>query len=313
MHRRVRWGFMVSLALLASAPSSRADERPTIGVLGDSYSDEYQFYPPDRSTSRNWVECLAATRDLDFGRFSLVSRGAPRHQGFEYNWACSAATSEDLIATGQHTGLAAQVARGEVQYVVIFIGGNDFIEAVESAQSAEAFERVSARAAERFRTAVKTILSASPTVRIVAVTVPDIRQLPEMRERLGAPGRRSEIADNYEAALAHYNSQIRKTGFGQPRVAIVDFDLMTRVANLASRDRTKLLGRKLDRLNGGNDLGHLFLADMIVHALNVKFAAGIKPLDNGEALVGSGAIARTSEPGMWPPITFMSARDRLRP
>ncbi len=32
---------------------------PAIGVLGDSYSDEYQFYPPDRSTAQNWVEILA--------------------------------------------------------------------------------------------------------------------------------------------------------------------------------------------------------------------------------------------------------------
>ena len=34
-----------------------------IGVLGDSYSDEYRFYPPDRSTARNWVEILTETRD----------------------------------------------------------------------------------------------------------------------------------------------------------------------------------------------------------------------------------------------------------
>src|SRR6188474_2963230 len=81
-----------------------------IGVLGDSYSDEYQFYPPDRSTARNWVEILAATRGLDFGRFGDEGRGEPRNQGFAYNWARSDATTEDLIATGQHAGLAGQIA-----------------------------------------------------------------------------------------------------------------------------------------------------------------------------------------------------------
>src|SRR3954469_8760815 len=32
---------------------------PTVGVIGDSYSDEYQFYTPDRSTAANYVEQLA--------------------------------------------------------------------------------------------------------------------------------------------------------------------------------------------------------------------------------------------------------------
>src|SRR3954467_5173300 len=66
---------------------------PSIGVLGDSYSDEYQFYPPDRSTAQNWVEILARARGLNFGRYSAYSRGEPRNQGFEFNWARSDATS----------------------------------------------------------------------------------------------------------------------------------------------------------------------------------------------------------------------------
>ena len=87
-----------------------AQWRGGIGVIGDSYSDEYQFYAPDRSTARNWVEILAATRKLDFGSFSIAPRGEPRNQGYAYNWARSDATTETMIATGQHTGLAAQVA-----------------------------------------------------------------------------------------------------------------------------------------------------------------------------------------------------------
>src|ERR1019366_408654 len=83
-----------------------------IGALGDSYTDEYEFYPPDRSSARTWLETLVATRGLNFGAFSTVGRGEPRNQGCEYNWARSDATTEDMIRTGQHTGLAAQVARG---------------------------------------------------------------------------------------------------------------------------------------------------------------------------------------------------------
>ena len=68
------------------------------------------------------VEILAALRGMDFGRFSMASRGEPRNQGFEYNWACNYACTEDMIATGQHTGLAAQVARGEVGMVDKYTG-----------------------------------------------------------------------------------------------------------------------------------------------------------------------------------------------
>src|SRR3954451_3109113 len=110
---------VVAGAALAGVPGAQAGSPGGIGVLGDSYSDEYQFYPPDRSTARNWVEILAQRRGLDFGSFTAASRGEPRNQGFAYNWARSDAETTDLIATGQHTGLAAQVARGEVSLVVV--------------------------------------------------------------------------------------------------------------------------------------------------------------------------------------------------
>src|SRR3954469_11141938 len=118
------------IALLTPLVPARAGWRGGIGVLGDSYSDEYQFYPPHRSTARNWVEILAATRGLNFGRFSTRSRGEPRNQGYEYNRGRSDATPDDRIVPGHHPRLASQVARGEVNLVVVFIGGNDFINAM---------------------------------------------------------------------------------------------------------------------------------------------------------------------------------------
>src|SRR5947209_4962250 len=101
-----------ALVLLAVSSPARAEVSVGIGVLGDSYSDEYQFYPPDRPTARNWVEILARARGLNFGKFSTASRGEPRNQGFAFNWSRSDAETEDMIRTGQHTGLALQVARG---------------------------------------------------------------------------------------------------------------------------------------------------------------------------------------------------------
>src|SRR3954451_24802410 len=58
-----------------------------IGVLGDSYSDEYQFYAPDRSTARNWVEQLAQDSNVSFGKFSAIDPPGAQNEGFGYNWA----------------------------------------------------------------------------------------------------------------------------------------------------------------------------------------------------------------------------------
>src|SRR6266496_721500 len=84
----------------------------SIGALGDSYTDEYQFYAPDRSTAHNYIEQLADDRRLDFGAFSATSRGTPRNEGFAYNWAQSGDTSADMLADGQLSGLSAQATAG---------------------------------------------------------------------------------------------------------------------------------------------------------------------------------------------------------
>src|SRR4051812_48586160 len=106
------------------------------GAIGDSFADEYQFYPPDRTHARNFVDILATQRGLDFGPFSTVSRGTPRNQGYANNWALDDATSSDLVP--QTTGLAGQIGAGTVGTALVFIGGNDFIHAIQSPNPAQA-------------------------------------------------------------------------------------------------------------------------------------------------------------------------------
>src|SRR3954471_23296539 len=130
--RRILPGVLLTVLVITPLQAARAGLPGPIGVLGDSYSDEYQFYPPDRATARNWVEILSELRGLDFGPFSTSSRGEPRNQGVAYNWARSDATSDDMIGGGQLAGLTSQVAEGKVKVVLISIGGNDFIHAFQS-------------------------------------------------------------------------------------------------------------------------------------------------------------------------------------
>jgi hypothetical protein len=287
---------VVFVGSIAPAASAEAAAPTTVGVLGDSYSDEYQFYEPDRSTGRNWVEILAATRGFDFGEFRTATREEPRREGYEYNWARSDATTDDLLASGQHTGLASQVASGAVSTVVIFIGGNDFIHALESSEPLLGLARVLPRALVNYRIALETILDASPGVRVVAVTVPDIRELPMFQEDSRSGRLTREVLDAYSTALKEYNKQIRNLARVRERVAVADFDMMAKVGNRLNKRYAYIAGRRLERLRGENDLDHLFLADqrhlgtigqglmaqLIVNAMNVRFSAGVPPLTDRE-------------------------------
>jgi lysophospholipase L1-like esterase len=101
-----------------------------IGIIGDSNSDEYRaednragstIYAP---TTLSWDELLVDKKGFDLGVWG--SWGGERRSGYKNNWARSGATSDSMIQNGQHTGLAAQIAAGEVDYAFIFIGSNDF-------------------------------------------------------------------------------------------------------------------------------------------------------------------------------------------
>ena len=302
---------IICLALLSPA---QAEPPAGIGVLGDSYSDEYQFYPPDRSKARNWVEILAEARGLDFGRFRAEGWGEPRNGGYEYNWARSGATTDDLITAGQHAGLAAQVADGKVKLVWIFIGGNDFIHALADPDPDAALAAALPRALANYRTAFEAILRADPAVKVVAATVPDIRHLPEFDGPLRDGRLPRERADAFTGALARFNAQVRDLAAGNPRVAIADLDLITRLGSLVARRRVPVAGRRLDRARPGNDPDCFFLADgrhpgtlaqgelarLFLRVINARFDAGVQPLTDAEiarvAATASGRLLADSVP-----------------
>ena len=266
--------------------------------MGDSYSDEYQFYPPDRAKARNWVEILARARGLDFGAFASGSRGQPRNQGFAQNWARNDAETADLIREGQHTGLARQVARGEVDVVIVFIGGNDFIHALTSEGRQRAVDEVLKRAIANLDLAVRTILEASPKVQVFIATLPDILELPMFAAPLRAGRLSPKVASAFSDAISRYNWHIRQSTMTNPRIALVDLALATRLAPRTDDGHVVVVGRRLDWIRPGNDPDHAFLADsrhistlvqglvanFVISALNARLDARIRPLGLREIL-----------------------------
>jgi lysophospholipase L1-like esterase len=197
---------------------------------------------------------------LNSGHFSTGSRGEPRNQGYEYNWTRSDATTGDLIATGQHTGLAAQVARGEVNLVVVFIGGNDFINAMKTSDPVATFQNVGPRAEANLEHAIATILKAHPDVMVVIIAVPDIRDLPEFRVPLHAGCLPRAYAD--AATIRQYNARIRALAASEPRVAVLAFDLVTRLSELIYPESVLVAGHPIVRSDPSDDLLLLFLGDV---------------------------------------------------
>lgn len=316
-----RWACV--FALLTLPATAQAGWPKGIGVLGDSYSDEYQFYAPHRSMARNWVEILAETRGLNFGQFSTKSRGEPRNEGFAFNWARSDATTVDMIATGQHTGLAAQVARGEVDLVVIFIGGNDFINAMYAPDPAAAQKLAGPRAEENLQVALQAILNARSDVKVLLLTVPDIRDLPEFREPLRAGRLPRDHADAATAAIRHYNARIRELGAHEPRIAVLDCELVARASSLLYPDRVLVAGQPILRNGTSDDPGHLFLGDvrhlgtvgqglmasLVVATIDARFSANVPPLSEQELL----DFAFSTVPSLTASAASRPARSRPAP
>jgi lysophospholipase L1-like esterase len=279
--------------------------------MGDSYPDEYQFYAPDRSTARNFVEQLAEDRGLNFGQFTETPRPEPRDAGFEFNWARSGDTSADMIAHGQHTGLAAQVASGDVKNVFLFIGGNDLRGVFSAADPVAAVQEVVPTVLTNINIAVQTLVAANPNVRIVIATVPGVGVLPEARGAVAAGVLPQALVDAVDQAAAALNDQVRQLADQSANVAAADVAGL--VERLFSQKRPHVGRIKLDRDAPSNDPSHLFLGDGIhagtigqgllanefVRAFRKEFGVGPKPLRNREILENAAAVV-TGNVGVTP-------------
>lgn len=271
----------------------------TVGALGDSYTDEYRFYPPNLSQARNWVEILAATRGVDFGKFTTRSRGEPRDQGFAYNWARYDATSSNMIQN-QLPGLSAQVAAGQVKYAWIFIGGNDFLDflhdvqagSITLAQAPAALGQVETQAAANFTTAVDTLLAASPTVRLVVATLPDVSTLPIVQQELTTLPQAQSLVTDTSQAIGQYNATIQALAASDPRIALVDLASQTTELTQLAGASVPFGGTSISLATPGDNYHDFFLADGLhigtvgqgliandfVEAIDAHFGTRVEPL-----------------------------------
>lgn len=190
---------------LASQVSQDEEKIIGVGVLGDSLSDEYQADDLRGSYMShdiyNWVELLAEYRGLNFGEWEY-SRLEPRRTGYEYNWSKSGATARSLIESGQHTGLADQIKLGKVNYVIVYIGANDFAPYTSNGYPAiysetlteEQVESKAKNIVDDVRITVETLQNAGDA-KILLIKIPDWSKKYSIQQNFPDETRRNRVSN----------------------------------------------------------------------------------------------------------------------
>jgi phospholipase/lecithinase/hemolysin len=280
-----------------------------IGILGDSLSDEYRFYAPDRVTARNWVEILSLTRGFHFGApTESATRGTPKNRPFGFNWSRSGATTTSLIASGQHLGLEAQIRGGEpISLAAMTIGTNDFADVLLTTRSVEAMRTVLEKATSNLAAILDHLLRITPTLKLAVFTAVDLLPAPILRGAFEVGLISPSLAAAYQSAIATFNTHLYQLIFRhRHRIAVVDIN---QLLNTVVTARTYVVGGlELDWITPGNDARHLFLSDgfhpgtigqcliatQFLTAINTAFGTAIPALDDQEILRIAASVRKPS-------------------
>jgi phospholipase/lecithinase/hemolysin len=242
-----------------SDPLARSSILDGVGVIGDSISDEYRYYAPDRASARNWVEILAETRDFSFGGPPIGAEGRDRR--FAHNWSQSGATTVSLRSSGQEVELAAWAAGGSaISLVAATIGTNDFADVLFSSRSVAAMELALERASSNFAAILNSLLDIGPSLRIVAFTAVDLRSSPLLRGIIDSGLIAPPLVDAYATAIAAFNARmIRLIANYSHRAVTVDINDL--LAGIVEAGRYVIADWEINRVVASNEPRHLFLAD----------------------------------------------------
>jgi len=278
-----------------------------IAVIGDSQSDEYRAddnrgdnYPSD---TRNWVELLSQQRNVNFGKWG--DWGESRRTGYEYNWSRTGATTNSMLESGQHIGVADQIRQGKVNVVIIFIGANDFApyitpngyDAIYYSKLSEPEKKSKInRIIADIKTAIYTFKDAGD-VRILLIKIPDWGNHPGVQVAYPFPDQRSQVSE----VINQTNTEIDKVAAEENLAALDPNDFYN---NLPKNTDGKVVvdGVALERLllnnnplnfylNDGVHTGTVvngFLANAIIEKLNPMLSNPIHALSEHEIRTAAG-------------------------
>ncbi|MCK8516794.1 SGNH/GDSL hydrolase family protein [Methylonatrum kenyense] len=239
-----------------------------IGVMGDSNSDEYRA-DDNRGgafseVTLNWVEIMQRTRDVDFGPWG--NRREPRRTGYAYNWARSGARAADLDP--QARGLARQVRAGDVDYVLIHIGTNDFHpnssygDVYHGRVSGTELEQKILQITSDIRSAISLVRREGANV--VVTGVPDPGLYPEFQQIYPDAQQRQSVSN----AIDRINDSLAADAEHDPRITYVDMDVIADEIMARADDGSSYIlvgNQRISRTARSNDPSHLQLDDNAGH------------------------------------------------
>ncbi|MDX2118243.1 MAG: GDSL-type esterase/lipase family protein [Planctomycetota bacterium] len=303
----------VAAALLLAGVALAQDQR--IGTIGDSLTDEYA--EETYSYARNWVQQLVTTRGVDCGPTAAQAGqagntwGEPRRTQYRTNWARYGADVSDAISQGQHTGLAAQASAGQIDYVIVVIGANEFSPQISAYfniynglwSSAQITSYVNA-ALNNLTTIVNTLKSAGKP--IVIANAPDFGMVPGAYTNFlySNATRRLRVT----AAVNQLNAGIRTIAQNNDLVLIDMLGLQQAIQGTQNALKTSLiLGNRTINLQQKDTASHTLpyagfvddgghphttlqgiFANAMIEALNLGYHAGMTTLSEQEILTNAG-------------------------
>lgn len=283
---------LLAAALVAGSFAGAALGYEGVGAMGDSLTAG--------SSASKWPGILQTHRGVDFG-------GA----GLPYNNAVGGATTASLLSQGQHTATAADVAAGDVDVPILWIGGNDLRALAPSIADGSlaggALTLVLLGGVANIETAMDAVLAPGPDGVLVGA-VPPVEVTPQAMGLFG-PAELALIAAAVDEANALLLPEIQSRG--QP---FVDFVALMR--DVLSGGGLVVGGVAIDPGNGGGDphfffqdgihpsvTGHAIIANVYLAALNVAFGPARTLLTDLEILTIAGIA------GEYTGETFSAAYD----
>lgn len=301
----------LALALCCSpAPAQLA----RLGALGDSLSDEYA--EESFGYARNWTMLLVQRRGVDMGPTAAGQPGGtwgePRRTFYRFNWARYGHSTDELLSSGQHTGLAAQVAPLGVSHAVLMVGANDFNSVGFGAyfniyNNLWSQSQISGFVSGRIANITQALDAVQPTgVRVVLVNIFDFGITPITwgSPFYNDPARRDRVT----AVIQQVNDGVYALA-QQRGLVLVDAFALARAAWGTNQQpaQTLLIGnvpiqlRQFDTSTNTNPVAAFVhdrthphttvqgvLANAIIQAMGEAYSAGVAPFSEQEILAHAG-------------------------
>ena len=271
-------------------------------IIGDSLSKEYayEFLGIGGNASaahvRNWCEILHERRNSEFSFGSSGIFADWRLTGHEYNWSIPGAFASEWrsrISNGSVAldDLGSQLTGGEVDRVVIWLGGNDIRSRYGDFYDGGSTTAWVNQVASDIEYVLNFVLTKNPTVQVVLVPVPHVGCTPSKSE---AHPYNATKTGRITTALDALNGRLQKTA-SQRGVGWADTYAITK--ELLTANQWSIGGYIVEkRTSSGGDPDALFLGDgfhpnwpiqavfaqRILDAFNERYKSRLPRLTNRE-------------------------------